>query len=63
VLIARDFLSDDDFVMYLGDNLIRQGVKEFVERFQRERHQLAPAAAHILLARSPIRSACCVTAW
>jgi glucose-1-phosphate thymidylyltransferase len=53
VLIARDFLGDDDFVMYLGDNLIRQGVKEFVERFQRERQQLAPAAAHILLAKVP----------
>src|SRR5690348_1061009 len=30
VLIARDFLGDDDFVMYLGDNLLRQGVKQFV---------------------------------
>ena len=27
VLIARDFLGDDDFVMYLGDNLLRQGVR------------------------------------
>ncbi len=53
VLIARDFLGDDDFVMYLGDNLIRQGVKEFVDRFQVERQQLNPAAAHILLARVP----------
>ncbi|MDQ6928756.1 MAG: sugar phosphate nucleotidyltransferase, partial [Actinomycetota bacterium] len=26
VLIARDFLDDEDFVMYLGDNLLRQGV-------------------------------------
>src|SRR5439155_23899561 len=24
VLIAREFLADDDFVMYLGDNLLRQ---------------------------------------
>ncbi|MGH9125271.1 MAG: glucose-1-phosphate thymidylyltransferase, partial [Acidimicrobiales bacterium] len=53
VLIARDFLGEDDFVMYLGDNLIRQGVKEFVDRFQRERQQLDPAAAHILLAKVP----------
>jgi glucose-1-phosphate thymidylyltransferase len=53
VLIARDFLGDDDFVMYLGDNLIRQGVKEFSDRFQEERRQLDPAAAHILLARVP----------
>src|SRR5262245_18512024 len=26
VLIARDFLGDDDFVMYLGDNMLQQGV-------------------------------------
>ncbi|MCB1270768.1 MAG: NTP transferase domain-containing protein, partial [Microthrixaceae bacterium] len=25
VLIARDFLGDDDFVMYLGDNMLQQG--------------------------------------
>jgi glucose-1-phosphate thymidylyltransferase len=34
VLIARDFLGDDDFVMYLGDNMIQQGVADFVERFE-----------------------------
>ncbi|MDQ6613893.1 MAG: glucose-1-phosphate thymidylyltransferase [Actinomycetota bacterium] len=53
VLIAREFLGDGDFVMYLGDNLIRQGVKEFVDRFEAERRQFEPAAAHILLARVP----------
>ena len=37
VLIARDFLGDDPFVMYLGDNCIVEGVKAFVEEFQRER--------------------------
>jgi glucose-1-phosphate thymidylyltransferase len=53
VLIAREFLAEDDFVMYLGDNLIRQGVKEFVDRFEADRRQVDPAAAHILLARVP----------
>jgi glucose-1-phosphate thymidylyltransferase len=53
VLIAQDFLGDDDFVMYLGDNLIQQGVKDFVDRFQSERRQFDPAAAHILLTRVP----------
>jgi len=56
VLIARDFLGDDDFVMYLGDNLLQQGLVEFVDRFERERqpnlHQ-APAAAQILLTKVP----------
>ena len=41
VLIARDFLGDEDFVMYLGDNLLRQGVRDFVERFERERAEAA----------------------
>jgi glucose-1-phosphate thymidylyltransferase len=48
VLIARDFLGDDDFVMYLGDNLLQQGLKDFVERFESER-RLAPTVAQILL--------------
>jgi glucose-1-phosphate thymidylyltransferase len=37
VLIARDFLGDDDFVMYLGDNMLQQGLKEFVDAFETER--------------------------
>jgi glucose-1-phosphate thymidylyltransferase len=37
VLIARDFLDDDDFVMYLGDNMLQQGLKEFVDAFEAER--------------------------
>src|SRR4051795_8408923 len=37
VLIAGDFLGDDDFVMYLGDNMLQQGLKEFVDAFEAER--------------------------
>ena len=37
VLIARDFLGDDDFVMYLGDNMLQQSLKEFVDAFEGER--------------------------
>ncbi len=37
VLIAQDFLGDEDFVMYLGDNLLRQGITEFVEAFEADR--------------------------
>jgi len=35
VLVARDFLGDDPFVVYLGDNMLQHGVAEFVERFER----------------------------
>ncbi|MCI4323469.1 MAG: glucose-1-phosphate thymidylyltransferase [Thermoplasmata archaeon] len=34
VLCARSFLADDPFVMYLGDNLLQQGVRPFVERYE-----------------------------
>ncbi|GAA0812428.1 glucose-1-phosphate thymidylyltransferase [Spirilliplanes yamanashiensis] len=34
VLIARDFLGDDDFVMYLGDNFLIGGIQELVAAFE-----------------------------
>jgi glucose-1-phosphate thymidylyltransferase len=30
---ARDFVGDDDFVMYLGDNILKQGIEELVTSF------------------------------
>lgn len=43
VLIARDFLGDDDFVMYLGDNLLKQSLRDFVDRFEEDRRRaMAP---------------------
>ncbi|GAA4096395.1 glucose-1-phosphate thymidylyltransferase [Nonomuraea soli] len=46
VLIAREFLADDDFVMYLGDNFILGGINQIVADFQTHR-----PAAQILLTR------------
>jgi glucose-1-phosphate thymidylyltransferase len=46
VLTAEDYLGDDDFVMYLGDNLVVGGITEFVEQFSQRR-----PAAQILLAQ------------
>lgn len=48
VLISRDYLGDDDFVMYLGDNFILGGITELTEQFRRER-----PAAQIMLTRVP----------
>lgn len=31
---ARDFVGDDDFVMYLGDNILKQGVSDLVRSFE-----------------------------
>src|SRR5215470_1131084 len=33
VLISREYLGDDDFVMYLGDNMLQQGLVELTENF------------------------------
>jgi glucose-1-phosphate thymidylyltransferase len=35
VLTAEEFLGDAPFVMYLGDNLLRDGIATLVERFRR----------------------------
>ena len=37
VLVARDFLADDDFVMYLGDNFLIGGITDVVDEFRRSR--------------------------
>jgi glucose-1-phosphate thymidylyltransferase len=34
VLIAREYLGDDDFVMYLGDNFIVGGIASLVDEFR-----------------------------
>ena len=36
VLTAADFLADSPFVMYLGDNLLRDGIVDLVEQFRSE---------------------------
>jgi glucose-1-phosphate thymidylyltransferase len=48
VLVARDFLGDDDFVMYLGDNFIVGGIAELVEEFRAARPD-----AQIMLTQVP----------
>ena len=44
VLVAREFLGDDDFVMYLGDNFIMGGITALVQEFLTARPD-----AHIML--------------
>jgi glucose-1-phosphate thymidylyltransferase len=44
VLMAREFLGEDDFVMYLGDNFIVGGITALVQEFR-----VARPDAHIML--------------
>jgi glucose-1-phosphate thymidylyltransferase len=48
VIVSRDYLGDEDFVMYLGDNLLLVGLRGFVEGFKRHRPN-----AQIFLAAVP----------
>jgi glucose-1-phosphate thymidylyltransferase len=48
VLTAAEFLGDEDFVMFLGDNLIEGGIGDLVAAFERDR-----PAAQLLLKRVP----------
>ena len=36
VKISRSFLEDEPFVMYLGDNILKKGIKSLVEEFKTE---------------------------
>lgn len=44
VRLARDFLGDEDFVMYLGDNMLPAGINEVAEDFAERR-----PAAHVVV--------------
>jgi glucose-1-phosphate thymidylyltransferase len=48
VLIAREFLAEDDFVMYLGDNFIVGGITALVDEFRAGRPD-----AQIMLTQVP----------
>lgn len=37
VKVSRHFLQDEPFIMFLGDNILKQGVRDFVEEFEREK--------------------------
>ncbi len=47
VLVARDYLGDDDFVMYLGDNFIVGGITPLVEEFRSSRPDAQIMLTHV----------------
>ncbi len=46
IKVAQSFLGEDPFVMYLGDNLIRDGIRPLVDEFRADTEH-----CHILLAK------------
>jgi len=48
ILVAREYLGDDDFVMYLGDNILREGIVKHKEHFEKGNYD-----ASILLTEVP----------
>jgi glucose-1-phosphate thymidylyltransferase len=47
VKIAQPFIGRDSFVMYLGDNLIKDGITSFVREFQAEKPDAQILLAHV----------------
>jgi glucose-1-phosphate thymidylyltransferase len=48
ILTAREFLGDDPFCMYLGDNFLKEGIERHADRFRAD-----DCVAQILLKRVP----------
>jgi glucose-1-phosphate thymidylyltransferase len=47
VKIAEEFVAGEPFVMYLGDNLIKDGIVPFVKEFEREKPDAQILLAHV----------------
>ena len=48
VYTAKDFIGDEPFVVYLGDNILAEGIRDHVKKFEK-----SDAEAMILLAKVP----------
>lgn len=47
VMISEDFIDNEPFVMYLGDNLLKQGAKPLVEVFEKEQSDCVIGVAKV----------------
>jgi len=52
IAVSQEFLRNEPFVMYLGDNMLKQGAKPLIEVFERERNDCVIGAAKV---RDPSR--------
>jgi len=44
---AREFVGEEDSVMYLGDNILKQGIEQFVESFRNGDYAAGIALQHV----------------
>jgi glucose-1-phosphate thymidylyltransferase len=51
VKIAREYMREEPFVMYLGDNLLKSGITRFVREFERESPDAQILLAHVTTPR------------
>lgn len=47
LIIAEDFLKGDSFVMYLGDNLLKQGIQPLITLFKEENNDCVVGATKV----------------
>ncbi|MFH1403049.1 MAG: glucose-1-phosphate thymidylyltransferase [Candidatus Altiarchaeota archaeon] len=47
VKVAHDFIKDSPFVMYLGDNLLKDGIRKIVKEFKSKRPECAIALCSV----------------
>lgn len=47
VKISQDFMGNEDFVMYLGDNLIKDGISTLVKEFKQNKPNAQILLAHV----------------
>lgn len=47
IAISQDFLNDEPFVMYLGDNLLKQGAKPLIDLFEKNQDDCVVAVAKV----------------
>lgn len=52
IYCAKDFIADEDFLVYLGDNILKDGIKDLVEEFNKKKPN---ASIYLCKVRNPER--------
>src|SRR6056297_3643431 len=47
VKVARDFLKDEPFLMYLGDNLLKNNISQYRKKFEEGKKQAFVLLTHV----------------